>query len=124
LIFEKVRGGKGGQTAVTSALAKAVSWFLFFVHGCLKRWGETKIEQQKIEKDGLLATGDSARQSEGRQEQGFDICTLRPLREMGEARQVGELRVRDGIEWMSASLSALTGMRELGSCPLPSGLPD
>ena len=32
--------------------------------------------------------------------------------------------MRDGIEWLSASLSGLTGMRELGSCPLPSGLPD
>lgn len=84
--------GKGGQTTVTSPLAKAVSWFPSPAHGCLERWGETKIERQKIEKDGLLATGDSARQSKERQGQGFDICTLRPRAKWGEARQVGEYR--------------------------------
>jgi hypothetical protein len=40
------------EVKAVSALAKAVS----------KRWGETKIGNQKIEKDGLLATGDNARQ--------------------------------------------------------------
>ena len=59
VLGDLVAPSKGNQTTVISALAKAVSWFLFSVHG----WGETKIEKRKIEKDDLLATGDSARQS-------------------------------------------------------------